>query len=667
MDFDRARWPLLVGLVVLGLGCLAFTGLAAVGFWKDHAALGDWVYTGLLFGGSLLCLMRGALVRAQRAAWIAIGVGAFFNALGDLWWIVALQDLESIPYPSLADVFWLAEYPLLGLGLWLLLARSGKPLDGGKSVWLDGLVAALAGTSLAAATLLAAPLEAALQGKFLVFATNLAYPLGDLLLLGILLTLCGRRGWRLGIVATVLAASLLVATLTNFIYLDQVTRGTYVTGGLLDAGWPVAAFLAAAAGCIFVPEKRRPGDWRVYAGLFASMSVPLVLLVYDHFDRVSTLALMLATAALALGVVRAVLSTRAVLSVSRHEAVTDPLTGLRNRRALMRDLEDALAEATTARHVTLVSLDLNGFKRYNDNFGHPAGDALLARLGGRLAAAIDGGGTAYRVGGDEFCVLLRNGNDHLVEAAVGALREAGEGFTVTTAHGVITLPDEAGEIEAALKRVDERLYANKLARNAGTDTVEALLRTLRESEPEIETHLGNVGSLARAVARELDLSVEETDVITRAAQLHDIGKLAIPDAILHKAGPLTETEWAFMRSHTLIGERILAAAAPLVPVARIVRSSHERWDGGGYPDGLAGEEIPLGARIVFTCDAYDAMTTPRTYRESRTPDGACAELELCAGTQFDPAIVKTLLRVLERGGHDGATGRAPMAATASSD
>ena len=659
MDVERARRPLLVGLSVLGVGCLAFTVLAAVGFWKENASAGDWMYIALLFGGALLCLTRAALVRAQRAAWIAIGVGAFFNGLGDLHWVVILQHLDSIPYPSLADAFWLAEYPFLGLGLWLLLARSGKGLSSGKSVWLDGLVAALAGTAVAAATLLAAPLEAATEGKFLVFATNLAYPLGDLLLLGVVLVLCSRAGWRLGIVAGLLVGSLLVSTLTNFVYLDQVTRGTYVSGGLLDAGWPIGAFLAAAGGCLFLAEKRRSGDWRVYAGLFASMSVPLGLLVYDHFDRVSTLALVLATAALALGVVRAVLSTRAVLSASRHEALTDQLTGLHNRRALMRDLDDALAEAAPARHVTLASFDLNGFKRYNDTFGHPAGDALLQRLGARLASTVAGAGTAYRLGGDEFCVLLSEGNDHLVDSAVTALCEAGEGFTVTTAHGVIALPDEADQVESALKRVDERLYANKLSRNAGSDTVEALLRTLRESEPEIETHLGNVGSLARAVARELGQSAEEVDVVTRAGQLHDIGKLAVPDAILHKRGPLDDAEWAFMRSHTLIGERILGGAAPLVPVARIVRSSHERWDGGGYPDGIAGEEIPLGARIVFACDAYDAMTSARPYGEARSPQDALAEMRRFSGTQFDPAIVETLLRVLEREGRVAANGVPP--------
>ena len=659
MDVNRARRPLLLGLALLGLVCVAFAVGTATGYWKEHTALGNWVYISLLFGASLLCITRGALIRADRRAWIALGIGLLFNGFGDLYWVLLLQDLEAIPYPSPADALWLSAYPPMGVGLWLLLARRAGPADNDRSVWLDGLVAALAGPALAAATLLAAPLEAAIQGQFLVFATNLSYPLADLLLLGLVLILCGRAAWRPGLIGGLLAASLLVRALVDFVYLDQVTRGTYVENGVLDAGWPIASFLAAAGACLFVREKRRPGGWRIYAGLFASMSGALVLLMYDHFDRITTIAFALASTALAFGVVRTVLSVRSALLTSRHEALSDPLTRLQNRRALMRDLEDVFAESTTEQHTIVATFDLNGFKLYNDTFGHPAGDALLERLGARLGAAVAGAGTAYRVGGDEFCILLGHGQDHLVKAAVTALSEAGEGFTVSTAHGAIVIPDEASTVESALKLVDERLYANKLSRHAGTDTAEALLRTLHEAEPEIERHLGHVSLLAREVAREFELTAEEVDVITRAAQLHDIGKLAIPDAILHKPGPLSDAEWEFMRAHSTIGERILATASPLKPVARIVRSSHERWDGDGYPDGLAREEIPRGARIVFTCDAYDAMTSTREYRPASSPQEAAAELRRCSGTQFEPAVVEALLRVLARDGRLSAPGNAP--------
>jgi two-component system, cell cycle response regulator len=149
-----------------------------------------------------------------------------------------------------------------------------------------------------------------------------------------------------------------------------------------------------------------------------------------------------------------------------------------------------------------------------------------------------------------------------------------------------------------------------------------------------------VAKLALGVGTRMSLIPEELDELVRAAELHDVGKMAIPDEILRKPGPLSQEEWTFVRRHTIIGERILSAAPALLPVAKIVRACHEHWDGSGYPDGVAGEEIPLGARIVAVCDAFDAMITHRTYRPARSVEEALTELRACAGTQFDPAVVE---------------------------
>jgi HD-GYP domain-containing protein (c-di-GMP phosphodiesterase class II) len=138
---------------------------------------------------------------------------------------------------------------------------------------------------------------------------------------------------------------------------------------------------------------------------------------------------------------------------------------------------------------------------------------------------------------------------------------------------------------------------------------------------------------------------DEVRQVTLAARLHDIGKMAISDRILNKTGPLDEDEWALMRCHTMIGERILAAAPALAHAAALVRSSHERWDGHGYPDGLQGDDIPLGARIIFVCDAYDAMRSERPYRQAFTHRRTVDELKRCAGSQFDPGVVDALMAV----------------------
>ena len=334
---------------------------------------------------------------------------------------------------------------------------------------------------------------------------------------------------------------------------------------------------------------------------------------------------------------------RTLLEHSREEALTDALSGLANRRKLLADLAEALATASPAAPRVLALFDLDGFKSYNDTFGHPAGDALLTLLGRRLEEAVGAHGRAYRLGGDEFCVLLDPGADErLLVTAAAALSECGEGFDIGSSGGSVRLPDEAADASAALRIADRRMYAHKDSRRASghRQACDVLLRLLRERQPELAEHNDHVATLVRRVARGLGMKGEQLDVVVRAGELHDVGKAAIPEAILDKPGPLDNGEWALMRRHTEIGERILAAAPALVPVGRIVRSSHERWDGAGYPDRLAGEDIPLGARIVAVCDAYEAMTSEtRSYRPPRDPGDALAELERCAGTQFDPAVV----------------------------
>jgi HD-GYP domain-containing protein (c-di-GMP phosphodiesterase class II) len=148
------------------------------------------------------------------------------------------------------------------------------------------------------------------------------------------------------------------------------------------------------------------------------------------------------------------------------------------------------------------------------------------------------------------------------------------------------------------------------------------------------------------VGKRIGLGLDELEELRLAAELHDVGKLAIPDVVLQKTGSLDSTEWGFVHSHTLIGQRILGAAPGLRPVGVIVRSTHENWDGTGYPDGLAGDAIPLAARIIAVCDAYSAITSDRPYRAARTPSEAILELRRCAGMQFDAEVVELLCTVL---------------------
>ncbi len=328
-----------------------------------------------------------------------------------------------------------------------------------------------------------------------------------------------------------------------------------------------------------------------------------------------------------------------------RQAHIDALTGLSNRRQLAVDVAAAFDRDDDS---LLAVFDLDGFKLYNDTFGHPAGDALLIRMATRLQEAVADRGTAYRLGGDEFCVLAAN--DEIVNRAVDALREHGAEFSITNSHGRVRLGGQVNTPEQAMRLADERLYANKNVRSnaAQRQAHDVLLRVLREREPDLSEHVQAVARLARSIGVELGLDASALEELTCAAEMHDIGKVAIPDSLLDKPGPLNAEEWALMRQHTLLGERILLAAPSLASVAALVRSCHERWDGGGYPDGLKGVDIPLGARIVFACDAFHAMTTDRPYRTGRTTAEALIELESEAGRQFDPEIVAILMKRLAK-------------------
>ncbi len=329
----------------------------------------------------------------------------------------------------------------------------------------------------------------------------------------------------------------------------------------------------------------------------------------------------------------------------RDAAMTDSLTGLPNRRRLTSDLETA-AHDPQAR---LALFDLDGFKAYNDTFGHLAGDALLTRLGHRLREAAGRTGTAYRLGGDEFCMLASgDGSAAMIEAGVEALTEHGGAFTISNSHGSVALGDDIRTPEDALRIVDQRMYEHKNGgrRSAGDQSKAVLVRALAERHPELSAHSADVSRLAECVARRLGLAEDQLESIRHAAELHDVGKVGIPDAILSKPGALDAEEWVFMRRHTIIGERIVAGAPALAHVARLVRSSHERWDGAGYPDGLSGDAIPIGSRIIAVCDAFDAMRSDRPYKSARPADEALAELCSCGGTQFDPAVVEAYCAVM---------------------
>jgi GGDEF domain-containing protein len=282
---------------------------------------------------------------------------------------------------------------------------------------------------------------------------------------------------------------------------------------------------------------------------------------------------------------------------------------------------------------------LEGLKRYDDAYGEQAADTLLRWLAARLRDAVGDRGTVYRMRGGSFAVLSSGDED--AGAAVWtdastALFEVGDGFMVWSVGGEVAIPRDARTAQQAIALVDRRARSKRAATNPSMH-----LRPPDDPFGDVSVDHSHqaVGRLARAVGARVDLDEADLDELEAAAQLRDVGNVAIPSVVFMNPGALPALEWEFIRLHTVVGERLLDGRFAMAAVARLVRASHERWDGAGYPDGLSNERIPLAARIVFACSAYEDMCAERSHRPALSPDDALAELRGGAGTQFDPEVV----------------------------
>jgi len=439
-------------------------GIGGAGF--DDAA-GGYLYDAVVVAAGIALLLRSRAIEAERWAWCLLGAAVLCWAAGELYWTSFILPDPSPPYPSPADAAYLAFYPLAYAGLALLVRARIHELD--WRLWTDGLIAALGTAALGTAFVFDFVADHT-SGGALETATTLAYPLGDVAMLSILIGLVAMTGWRPGRTWSLLLLGLAAQVVADIAYTLGETDGVVPPGSWID---PIYLISAACVGALLWQPLTTSIESRDGLSARRELVVPAIvagdmvaLFLMQAAGSTSGISTLLGAATMVAVIARLALSARENRALI-EQVRTDTLTGLGNRGGLQVDLRERCGRATAEAPLGVILYDLNGFKRYNDSFGHPEGDELLVRMGARLREAIGGDGDAYRIGGDEFCLLLTCAPERFeaVERRAGeALSADGPGFSVASSWGAATVPAEASDPSEALRLADVRMYARKEAR-----------------------------------------------------------------------------------------------------------------------------------------------------------------------------------------------------------
>jgi diguanylate cyclase (GGDEF)-like protein len=638
---------------------------------------------------------------------LGLSVGAF--AAGSAVSLIYVVQGRAVPIPSPADLAFLGSYLFLLAAILLLPSRTLSVTSRTRAL-LDTLLIVVVVGALAWYFILAPDvlrLHDSTPAK-IVNASYPAADVVLMCCLLVLAGLTRDPTFRRA--ATMLGIALIGLIAADGVREYQIVHGVLQAGTLLDAVRPLAyMLLGLVAGIIadgsagaatepdavnpLLPPGRRsvPQIWRY---LLPYCSVPAVVALMIYIARTSgdphrALPVYVAGALLIeLVLLHQFLDYRELIGFASRNArleslaANDPVTGVPNHRSVVTTLDGEIARARRyGRACALLFLDLDHFKALNDSYGHPSGDAALREFASVVRAALREPDSLGRWGGEEFVAVLPETDDEAAMVVAERVRAAvathtfwaAGGAHLTCSIGVAAYPGNAGSRDALIERADQAMYAAKrLGRNqvrsagdpavaaldtgsgqhgsreesALSGTIEALAALVEARDPQTGQHLRGVSALAARLALELGLDTSEAHRAGMAGRLQDIGNVAIPDGIVIRPEPLSEEEWAQVRRHPAVGAAVISRIPRLGMLAAVVRAHHERWDGRGYPDGLQGESIPLEARILAVADAFEAMVAGRPYRPAISPAAALAEIERCAGSQFDPEIVEALRRLL---------------------
>jgi diguanylate cyclase (GGDEF)-like protein len=462
------------GALRAAIGVMLFGGTALViahdwvglgGSGLDSAVNGA-IYDAVVLSAGFACLLRASRGGRERNAWLAIAAAVLAWAAAEIYWTLYIEGNANAPFPSPADAGYLAFYPLAVAGLYLLVRAQAHELD--PRLWMDGAIAAL-GTAALGVALIFEFVADRTSGSAIEVATTLAYPLGDVILLSLVVGVVALTRWRPTRTWTLLLAGLATMAVADVAFTLQSYEATLPGGDWVEPIYLLSAlFIGAEAweteAAAIDPEARFDGLREVIVPAIVAISM-IALVGIQYFDHASPLTTILWSAAMLAVIARLAVSVRAnkrLLELVR----TDQLTGLGSQARLQIDLP-GLCNGAGEEPLTVIMLDLNGFKRYNDTFGHPAGDEVLGRLGARLREAVGPEASGYRLGGDEFVVLAKGSRadrDAIAKRAAEALSERGKGYDLSASWGMAGVPEEAISATEALQLADVRMYAQKESR-----------------------------------------------------------------------------------------------------------------------------------------------------------------------------------------------------------
>jgi diguanylate cyclase (GGDEF)-like protein len=642
----------------------------------------------LVSASSAVALLIGCWRRLPRGKprvpWLFLGFSQVIYAVADICFYVSHNLLGDPTFPAVADALYLLHYPLVVVGLILLIRRRTPGRD--LASVLDAATLAVAVGMLSWLYLIGP--QARAGSLSLVTVVSMAYPVMDLAMFAVALRLIlgpGRRPASF----ILLAMNLLAIFTADTVYVMQQLNGTYTTGNFLDAVW-LSGNLALGAAALHptlgrVEERATSADVQltparlaVLAG--AALIAPSTLVLQYAFGTLRDIPVI--AAACAALFMFTIGRLAGLVADQRKLAITDVLTGLRTRRFFGAQLPLEIARARRAgTSLAVLIVDIDHFKSINDGYGHPAGDRVLIEVARRLRDSVRPSDVLARYGGEEFAVVVPSVSAEELAAIGERLRNqiaasqiqvaTDVWLHVTVSIGTATMPLDGGTPAELINTADRALYAAKAQGrdrvvlghtnpdNGNTADMAALLVYLQRVADEVDSWLSAsehgraVGRWAALVAHSLGHDEQTVCRTELAGRLHDVGKILVPQDIWRKPAALSADEFELVRQHPDHGYRLLSVVPDLADVAEIIRQHHERTDGRGYPLGLAGEQIRVEARIVAVCDSWAAMIADRPYQAALSHQAACAELSRARGSQLDPAAVDAFL-ALYHGGQIGA-------------